>query len=115
MFSTLEDAKSVLDQNNGVLTVKMAIVRDAHGAGRLGIHVRKNISDKLASLGVGHFPVELPENQDANVRLYCLGTPVAALIKAVLFPDAANDAKILDVVGGDAEKILIKIRDLVCP
>jgi hypothetical protein len=114
MFSTLEEAKELCDKSQGVLTTNMGAVRDAYGAGRLGVHVRKAISDRLKSLGVGHYPEPLPEDQWKCVRLYRLGTPVADLIDAVLQPSAQHDEELRAAAGGEDAKVLRDIRALVC-
>ena len=114
MFAKLSDAKEVLEQQQGVLTTTMGIVRDAYGAGRLGVHVRKAISDQLKSLGIGHYPDPLPEDQMRNVRLYRLGSPIADLIDAVLQPSEAHDEELRAAAGGEDAAIVRRIRELVC-
>lgn len=114
MFSKLNEVKDILDQNQGVVTTTMGVVREAHGAGRLGVHVRKAISDQLKSLGIGHFPDPLPENQWENVRLHRLGSPIADLIDAVMQPSAAHDEELRTAAGGEDAATLRRIRELVC-
>jgi hypothetical protein len=110
----MDDLKAEVEANGGVQSFPMSRVRDAYGAGRLGVHVRTNISKSLQGLGLGHFPSDLPDSQDATVRLFKLGSPVADLIDAVLRPGAAQDQKIRDASGGNAEEVLAAIREIVC-
>jgi hypothetical protein len=95
------------------MTVTMGALRDAHGAGRLGIHVRTNISKELATRGLGHYPTELPDNQWQSVRVFKNGTPAADLINAVVQPDPKNDQAIRKALDADAQKVLDKIRELI--
>lgn len=97
------------------MTVSVGSLRDTHGAGRLGVHVRANIHNELAGRGIGHFPAEIPDNQDQPVRVYKKGTPAGELIDAVLRPGNGQDKKIRDAVQSDAQRILEKIRELVEP
>jgi len=114
MYDSLEDLRDAVDAAGGVLTVDMWAVRDAHGAGRLGIHVRTNITKKLRSLGLDHYPDELPGWQEEQVRVYRQGSPVADLIDAVLNPSDTHDEEIRQAVLGEAQATLDAIRELVC-
>lgn len=114
-FKTLSDLKRLVEAEGGVLTITMGNLRDAHGAGRLGEHVRTNISRSLLGVGLGHYPKELPSYQHEDVRVYSINSPAGELIDAVLNPGLSNDEKVRQTVGQDAAKIINKIRDLVCP
>jgi len=111
---TMADIKTKVEAEGGVASFEMYEVRDAHGAGRLGVHVRSNISKSLSGMGLGHFPKELPDSQTAIVRIYKLGGPVADLIDAVLTPGRNGDERLRETASGDSEKILADIRELVC-
>ena len=113
MNSTLEEIRDSVNNTEGVLTLPMSDVRDAHGAGRLGVHVRTNISKKLRSMGLDHYPKELPSWQDGLVRIYRQGSPIADLIEAVLDPSDEHDEELRNAVGGDAQEVLDAIRELV--
>ena len=106
-------AKTVAD-HDGLITIQMSELRDAHGAGRLGVHVRAGISSALAALGIGHYPEELPGDQIDSVRLFKLGSPIAALIQSVMTLGPEEDEKLRQFAGGDAPKILARVRELVC-
>lgn len=110
----MTDIKTLVEESGGVATFKMVDVRDAHGAGRLGVHVRTNITKELKGLGLGHFPSELPDSQYAEVRIYKLGSPVADLIEAVLKPGAAGDVQLREAASSEAQRILAEIRGIVC-
>ncbi len=105
-----------IESNGNVKTFVMETLREAHGAGRLGINVRSDISKVLAGMGLGHIPQELPPFQHEQVRLYKRGTPVGELIETVLAPGEQSDKKLVDQVGGSATDhiaIVEKIRELV--
>ncbi|KAA3638830.1 MAG: hypothetical protein DWP92_05565 [Armatimonadetes bacterium] len=114
MYESLEDVRQAVVDNSDVLTVEMRQLRDAHGAGRLGVHVRTNISKKLRGLGLGHYPVDLPDRQEQMIRIYRQGSPIAEIVDAVLNPSMSHDAELRQAVGGDAQQILDLVRELVC-
>lgn len=108
--------KNEVEKCDGVLTVTMQVLRDAHGAGRTGPHVLAAISSALAGIGLGHVPVELPSYQYEQVRLYKKGTSVGDLIDTVLAPGEQNDKKLAGQYAGggvDYAAILQKVRALV--
>jgi len=92
----------------------MEVLRDAHGAAKLGVHVRKSISDNLAAHGLGHLPAELPTYQHEEVRLYRLGTGIADTINAVLHPTEAGDQVLRQSAGSTAQDVLRRVREIVC-
>lgn len=108
-----ELVESITNAEN-LLTLPMAEVRDAWKYGRLGIHVRRQISNELRGMGIGHYPRKLPEYQHEYVRLYKLGTPVSDIIDAVLNPSKEHDDELRDLIGGDSRAILDEIKALVC-
>ncbi len=111
-----EQLKADVEGNCNVLTVTMERLRNAHGAGKLGVHVCREISNRLAGLGLGHVPVDLPSYQEKQVRIYKLGTEVAVVVRAALEPGPEYDAKLKDYAVKDASQcseILEKIRELV--
>jgi len=102
------------DAQGGAVTVSAETLRDAHGAGRLGVHVRSNISRELQSRGLAHYPDPLPDAQGARVRVYRQGSDAARVIGAVLNPSTQSDEIIRELVGGEAPATLEKIKELVC-
>ncbi len=113
-YASLEEVRDDVIANNDVLTMDEADLRDAHGAGRLGVHVRSNISKGLEGLGLSHYPAVLSGEQSNPVRVYRRGTPAADLIGAVIRPSGAGDADIREKVAGQATEILGRVRELVC-
>lgn len=105
-WSTLREA---VDDFDGVLRVPMWRLRDLAGAGRLGIHVRAEISRKLAGHGLAHLPAELPGDQNYFVILYRLGTPAADVVTAVLSNDTHRGASALRRLNAsrDTEKLQV--------
>ena len=72
------------------MTVKVGVVRDAFNYGRLGVHVRQEISKKLRGLGIAHLPQSVPDWQEHPIRLYRMGTPIAELLDAAHDPTPAR-------------------------
>jgi hypothetical protein len=84
---------------------------------RLKVHVRSGIHNELDGLGLAHMPPEIPDDQDAVLRVIKKGTPAAKLIAAARRVSAAHpddDQLIRDAVGGDAKTTLQEIREMVC-
>lgn len=111
-----EDIKAQVEQNGGVATMTMGVLRNALGTAKLGVHVRKEISNILAGMGLGHVPVELPAYQHEQVRLFKQGTPVGAFIQRVLAPGEQNDRALITKFSSSTEDhalIIEKIRELV--
>ena len=113
-LETLEDLRKAVEDSDGILTVSMRDVRDAYGVKKLGVHVRAGISKALRGQGLAHYPPELPEYQEESLRVYKQGTRVADLVNAVLTPSADTDEQLREWVGGEADDVLDKIRELVC-
>jgi hypothetical protein len=108
--------KDRVEESDNVCTFTMEELRDAHGAAKLGVHVREEIKRSLAGMGLGNVPTELPSYQDEQVRLYKKGTPVGILIDAVLSPGEQNDKSLAERVsndGADYAAIIERIRELV--
>lgn len=102
-----------IDNDSGIHTTVMGVLREAHGVGKLGVNVRQAISDELASRGIGTIPAELPSYQEEEVRLYRLGSTTAKVIGAVTKPSAAGDKALRDSTGTDSQAIVKQIRELV--
>ncbi|MCW2871264.1 hypothetical protein [Actinacidiphila oryziradicis] len=105
--TTWDDLRHAVEHNGGVLRIYMATLRELQQAGRLGINVRNDISRRLAGLGLGHLPAELPSYQENEVVLYQLGTAAADVVEAVRgdnFRRAENALRRLNTKG-DAEKL----------
>ena len=110
------EVKKRVEQAQGVLTVGMGELRDAADAGRLGVNVRSKIARGLAGIGLGHIPAELPNDQNAQVRLYDKGSQVGELVERVLRPGAEDDMVLRELFGedkADYATIVQQIRDLV--
>ncbi|MDD4865869.1 MAG: hypothetical protein PHQ28_01690 [Mycobacterium sp.] len=102
-----EELRSVVTQRYGVYRLPMERLREIGGYGRLGTNVRQVLSAKLASLGLGHLPAELPAYQDKFVLLYLYGTPAAEVISAVRSEvvDAAEAALVQLNASRDIERV----------
>lgn len=111
-----EDIKANVESNGNVTTLSMEVLRNAAGAGRLGVNVRDEISSILAGMGLGHIPVELPAYHHEQVRLYKKGTTVGKVIDIMLEPGESNDRHLIERLGGEQINyavIIERIRDLV--
>ena len=113
-FGSFEEIKNHVEASEGVVTLTMRHLRDAHGAKKLGVHVRAGIRSELARHGLAHYPVNLPENQHEPVRIYLSGSPIADRINAVLRLSDEADIQLRQWVTGDAEETIQRIRELVC-
>ena len=113
-MTTYTALRTATEQADGLYLTTMETLRDAHGAGKLGVHVRKAIHDELLANGLGHLPSELPAYQEYEVRLYRLGTSIANAINAVLYPSEAGDQVLRQTAGSSAQTVLKQIRELVC-
>lgn len=113
-YRDMDDLKEKVEKNGNLMTVTMGDLRDTLGYGKLGIHVRKEIAQQLKGKGLGYYPGELPVDQWGKVRIYKRGTTADELIHAVLDPTDEGDDFLREVLSGEAEDILKKIRALVC-
>lgn len=111
---TYDELREEVEKSGGVLTVSMGVLRDAHGAGKLGVNVRANISKELRRRGLGHSPEDLPVYQHEAVRIWLMGSPAGDLIEAVFDTGTATDQTIREAVESDASDVLDKVRELVC-
>jgi hypothetical protein len=78
-------------KSGGVKTFEMVELLTAHGAGKLGRIVRKEISADLARMGYGHVPADLPNRKVKLVRVFKYGTPVGNVILAATLPAVEHD------------------------
>jgi hypothetical protein len=111
---TYADLAQRITARGGVLNIEMMQLREIHGAGKLGVHVAQNISDKLHSLGMGHQPEELPQQQSELVRIYIRGSPVGKLIAAALTIDDNSNRILREAANNEDSQVVEKIRELVC-
>lgn len=81
--TTWEDLRTAVIEHQGVFRIGMGALREIGGYGRLGTNVRTILSGKLAGIGVGHLPAELPASQEQQVLLFQYGTPAADVVAAI--------------------------------
>lgn len=113
-YEALSDIAADVDRHEGVLTLSMWQVRDAYGAGRLGVNVCANISDELENLGLQHIPSQVPSDQWAQIRLWKPKSAVGKLIHAARKPGHEYDERLRQAAAGEANLILAKVKELVC-
>jgi len=114
MFSSIQELKQEIEESQGVLTVQMSALRDAHGVDRLGKIVIENISKELAGEGLGHYPTPLPLYQHLEARIYKRGSRVEDIIKAVFTVGEDNDEVLRTAATGEEAELLNQIRGLLC-
>lgn len=109
------DVANKVDENGGVISIKMEVLKRVHEVDRLGRIVRENISEKLNGRGLGHYPKRsLPSSQDDYVRIYRRSTEIGKLVEAVTDPGEPGDETIRKMVDSDAEQTIERIQELVC-
>lgn len=94
-------------------TYPMGILRDIDGAGKLGVHIRKKISQELHARGIDHLPEDLPAYQDEVVRVFKRGTPLYRVIQAVLDPSPDGDSILRSIVNDDAREKIEQIERIL--
>lgn len=111
--TTYDDLADWLSGNGDLATVRMQLLRDIHGAGKLGAIVRQHISDALHHVGIAHVPETLPSNHGDLVRIYSRDAAVGTLIRAVHELGPRADAALRDVASRQADAIVREIRRLL--
>lgn len=91
MPKTWDDLGAHVDGRDGVATVTAGILRDIHGAQRLGSDIREEISAKLKRRGLGHSPAQIPDDHRESLRIYRIGSQVGELIRAASEVGRDND------------------------
>lgn len=82
-FADWQDLDNEVKIQGGVLRVSMRDLRDLSGSMRLKVRVLATIAERLADLGIGYLPEDLPGDQHAHVVLYKIGSEAGAVIAAV--------------------------------
>jgi hypothetical protein len=125
VYRSLADVAASVDANGGIVTLPMWEVREAHGAGRLGVNVCRAISAELDQLGLGYFPATLPANQTSYIRLWKKTSQVGKLMQAALGRKHRSDRRdegerwqecdsiLREAYGKEANVILGKIIALI--
>lgn len=109
------DVAEKVDDNDGVISIGMDVLKRVHGVDRLGRIVRENISENLNGRGLGHYPKEgLPSSQYDDVRIYRRNSQIGKLIEAVTEPGESEDELIRGMVDSGTEQTIERIQELVC-
>lgn len=83
LFVDIEMSRLVAPR--GVASASVKQLRDISGAGRMGRKVAQTVSEDLASAGIRHLPVEIPQDQNERVLMWLWheddhqGMPVVAV------------------------------------
>lgn len=91
----------------------MGILRDIEGAGKLGVHIRKRISQELRARGLDHLPADLPIYQEERVRLFKRGTRLHRVVQAVLDPSPDGDAILRSIENDEAREKIERIERIL--
>lgn len=102
-----------VEAKGSVATYSMAVLRDIEGAGKLGTHVRKAISQQLRAHGLDHLPEDLPTYQEQSVRIFKRGTRVHRVIEAVLRPSDVGDSVLRSIQNDDAREKIEQIERIL--
>jgi len=86
-----------LTTNGGVETIWMRELKELNGGMKLGSNVRSRIEEHLAYRRIGFVGETLPNDENASVRLFLKGSPVARLIEAVERKGAAADEELREL------------------
>lgn len=111
-IATLEELVAEVEKDE-VVTIPAGHLRDMFGKGRLGIHVRNNISARLESAGLAHYPADIPSNQWAFVRVVKANSPADRLVQAAHEPSPKTDQVILEFVR--AQRQLAELKSMIEP
>lgn len=82
-INTWPELRSAVETNEGIAKIPMEKLRELEGRQRVGKHILSAIEDRLATMGLGHLPEELPNRQQQYVLLYSFGTPASEVIESV--------------------------------
>jgi hypothetical protein len=113
-IETYDDIEEAVDQAGGVKSFAMSILRDVHGAGKLGVHIVSGISGELDARGLAHFPQDLPTEQWEMAKIYRKNNTVGKFMTAALSVDERSNEVIRQLCSSEADKIVQRIRELVC-
>lgn len=97
----------------GVGIYAMGVLRDIEGAGKLGVHIRKRISEELRARGLDHIPADLPTNQDDHVRLFKRGSRLHRVVRAVLDPSSEGDSLLRSIENDEAREKIEQIERIL--
>lgn len=112
-MQSYEELREAVTENGGVHRVAMGTLRDIEAAGRLGKIVRDRIHINLQHRNLGHLPVELPNDQAQEVRIYDTQSPLGAVVAAVLNPSESGDRLLRGLSSKEAQKKLSDLRALL--
>ena len=99
-----------------MVVVPMSSLKRVFGVGRLAPGPRNEISRHLGRLGLGHLPIEIPDDQEKLVRLYSLDKTLGRLIDRLVHPQAGDEDELIIQLGGDTSYVekLDRIKAILC-
>lgn len=112
-FKNLDQVRSAVESNDGILSIEMGELRDAYGAGKLGVNVVSSISHELLAQGIKHWPPELPVKQWERVRLFKANTNLANIIELLNKFEDANDNRLIELTTSEAQHKIEQIKKIL--
>ena len=94
-FKTVQDLLESV-KKCGAVSVPASQIRDIFGFGRLGVHVRNQISEELEKAGLTHYPDVFPGNQYTFVRVVQTNSPVDQIIQAAVNQSPKTDSILIE-------------------
>lgn len=119
-FTDPPGIKRYVDQRGGMAVVQMRPIKLAHKVGRLAPGPRTEISRSLGRMGIGHLPVEIPDDQWKYVRLYSLDKTLGRVIDKLVNPEPGDEDDLIAQLSGSDERLVEyidkveRIRAIVC-
>jgi hypothetical protein len=112
-----------VEENDGVATVEMGVIRDLAGYAKLGKHVLADASSQMGARGLGHYPLDaenLPLYQHERIRVFKKGSHVDRLYQAMARVSTEDeqaqkdDELIAEIANSEANEKLKAIRKIAC-
>lgn len=118
-FEKIEQVAEVA-HDQGLVVVSLLDLREALGYKKLGVRVLDDIVQALRGQGLGYFPREVLEDNEAprqwdEVRVFDISSNLGKVVKAIQEPSEKTDRFLLEISEDrdDAAAILDRIRTLL--
>ncbi|MGO9004375.1 MAG: hypothetical protein ACLQIQ_15515 [Beijerinckiaceae bacterium] len=112
-IKTYEQLHADVVTHNHIRSYEMSVLRDVHGAGKLGTTVIHNISKELALKGLGHFG-DLKLNQWERVKIYNKVSTIGKIIAALHDDDPKADEFLQTISDArDRARTIERLKELV--
>ena len=111
-----DDLFEKVDDEGGIATIRMEMLRKLNESERLGSTVVATISSELSDVGLGHYPETLPTNKSKIVLLFARKTNFAKVLDSLSDIQEDTDEDIRDVTeasANDAKKRIAQIKKIL--